>query len=156
VVDTFDRATRLRIMKAVRTARTDPEERLAVALRRLRLKFHRNDRRVLGRPDFTFRSARLAVFVDGDFWHGRAWFTTGTAPATNAPFWISKFVRNGERDRAVNARLRARGWSVLRVWGSEIRKAPHAAAQRVRSRLRRLARAGRPFPSLAPSAKRGR
>jgi DNA mismatch endonuclease, patch repair protein len=146
MADVFDRATRVRIMKAVRTVATDPETRLAAALTLLGLRFRRNDRRVFGKPDFCFHRARLAVFVDGDFWHGRAWFDAGVAPATNAAFWIAKFERNRVRDRTVDSELRGAGWSVLRLWGSEIREAPGSAAQRVRARLRRLARTGRPYP----------
>jgi DNA mismatch endonuclease (patch repair protein) len=103
---------------------------------------------VFGKPDVSFPDARLAVFVDGDFWHGRDWFENGVAPATNPDFWIAKFERNRRRDRIVDRELRGSGWSVLRLWGSDVRKDSAAAAARVRSRLRRLARAGRPYPSL--------
>ena len=154
MVDVFDRPTRIRIMKAVRTAATDPEERLGRALAALGLRFRRNDAGVVGKPDFSFRRTRLAVFVDGDFWHGREWFENGAAPATNADFWIAKFERNRSRDLLVDARLRKNGWSVVRLWGSEIRKAPRGAAQKVRARLRRLARAGRPFPSTSVRRRR--
>jgi DNA mismatch endonuclease (patch repair protein) len=147
MADMFDTETRSRIMQSVRTAATEPEERLAIALRGLRLRFRRNDPGVFGKPDFAFRQARLAVFVDGDFWHGRAWFENGAAPATNAEFWIGKFERNRRRDCLVDRNLRRSGWSVLRLWASSIRKAPAASGAKVCARLRRLARMGRPFPS---------
>lgn len=140
MADTFDKATRSRIMRAVRIAETEPEDRLAQALRQCGLRFRKNDRHVVGRPDICFRTHRLAVFVDGDFWHGRAWFERGVAPATNPDFWIRKFETNYRRDRTVDLQLRRTGWSVLRLWGSEIRKAPKKAASKVRARLRRLAR----------------
>jgi DNA mismatch endonuclease (patch repair protein) len=140
MADMFDRQTRTRIMKAVRTAETEPEERLAFALRELGLRFRRNDRHVFGKPDFAFRALRLAVFVDGDFWHGRAWFERREAPATNPEFWIGKFERNAKRDRLVERELRRSGWSVLRLWGSDVRREALVAARRVRDRLRRLAR----------------
>jgi DNA mismatch endonuclease (patch repair protein) len=88
------------------------------------------------------------VFVDGDFWHGRAWFRNAVAPATNADFWIGKFERNRRRDRLVNRELKRRGWSVLRLWASDVRKRPVASAGRVRARLRCLARVV-PQPSAA-------
>ena|SRR6185295_3714521 len=140
MADMFDKATRSRIMKSVRVAATEPEECLAVALRGLGLRFRRNDRFVFGKPDFAFRSVRLAVFVDGDFWHGRAWFEKREAPATNPDFWIGKFERNAARDRLVASELRRNGWSVLRLWGSDVRREALVAARRVRDRLRRLAR----------------
>lgn len=146
MADVFNGETRSRIMRSVRTAGTDPEERLAVALKALGLHFRRNDPKVFGTPDFSFRETRLAVFVDGDFWHGRAWFERGAAPATNSEFWIAKFERNRRRDRIVDLELRRSGWSVVRLWGSDVKKAPEVSAQKVRARLRRLARRGRPFP----------
>lgn len=149
MVDSFKPDARRRIMQSVRTKKTGPERRLAAALAAIGLSFRRNDSRAFGCPDFSFRHAALAVFVDGDFWHGRTWFAAGSAPATNTEFWVAKFERNRERDRLVDRRLRKKGWSVLRVWGSEVNKSPHRCAQRVRGRLRRLARAGRPYPSRA-------
>lgn len=146
MADMFDKRTRSRIMRTVRTAGTEPEERLAVALKAFGLRFRRNDATLLGSPDFAFRQVRLAVFVDGDFWHGRAWFKGGAAPATNADFWIAKFERNRQRDRLVDRELRRTGWSVLRLWGSEVRKNAVVSAGKVRARLRRVTRLGRPFP----------
>lgn len=147
MTDMFDKETRRRIMRTVRTAETEPEDRLARALDAIGLPYRRNDTDVFGRPDFAFPDARLAVFVDGDFWHGRDWFANGAAPATNTDFWIAKFDRNRRRDRTVDRELRGSGWSVLRLWGSDVSKDPVAAAGRVRRRLRRLARAGRLYPA---------
>jgi DNA mismatch endonuclease (patch repair protein) len=140
-------------MQAVRTAQTEPEKLLALALKAIGIRFRRNDNRVFGKPDFSFATARLAVFVDGDFWHGRAWFENGAAPATNEGFWIGKFERNRQRDCLVDRELRATGWSVLRLWASDIRRSPAAGAAKVRGRLRRLARLGRPYPETPVSAK---
>ena len=148
MADVFDKETRSRVMRAVRTAETEPENRLATALRALGLRFRRNDAQILGTPDFAFQKARLVVFVDGDFWHGRPWLQDGVAPATNAEFWIGKFEGNRRRDRLVDRKLRRDGWSVLRLWGSDVTRNAEASAQRVRARLRRLARSGRPFPAV--------
>jgi DNA mismatch endonuclease Vsr len=131
-------------MRTVRIAGTEPEERMAAALKVYGLRFRRNDPEIFGKPDVVFRRARLAVFVDGDFWHGRAWFEAGAAPATNADFWIGKFERNRRRDKLVDRELRSSGWSVLRLWASEVRREPAASVARVRARLRRLARIDRP------------
>ena len=135
--DVFDSAKRRAIMRAVRTTRTEPEERLAVALRAMGIRFRRNARSVFGTPDFAFHQMRLAVFVDGDFWHGRAWFESRSAPATNSRFWIEKFERNRDRDRLVERTLRRAGWSVLRFWASDVRKNPTRCVSLVHKRLRR-------------------
>jgi DNA mismatch endonuclease (patch repair protein) len=70
------------------------------------------------RPDFVFPQARLAVFVDGCFWHGCP--RHGTRPRSNAKFWRSKIARNQSRDRTVTRVLRKTGWKVLRIWEHEL------------------------------------
>src|SRR6266851_4213615 len=105
MADMFDKKTRSRIMRAVRTAATEPEERLAIALKALGLRFRRNDPKVFGKPDFAFRESQLAVFVDGDFWHGRAWLENGASPGTNVELWDGKFDPNGRRDHVDNLTL---------------------------------------------------
>ncbi|MBI5692843.1 MAG: hypothetical protein HZC55_22420 [Verrucomicrobia bacterium] len=82
------------------------------------------------RPDFLFPRAKLAVFVDGCFWHGCPLHATW--PKQNAAFWRKKLLANRRRDREVNRLLRRAGWRVLRIWEHALTKA-HAAA-----RLRRL------------------
>ena len=72
------------------------------------------------KPDFVFRAHRLAVFVDGCFWHGCP--VHGTQPRQNAKFWREKIARNRTRDRLVTRTLRAMGWRVLRIWEHELRK----------------------------------
>jgi len=64
-----------------------------------------------GTPDFSISAVRLAVFVDGDFWHGRTWFAHGDAPKTRRDFWIAKFETNRQRDQRVGNQLRRAGWS---------------------------------------------
>lgn len=92
-----------------------------------------------GRPDFVFPRLKLAVFVDGCFWHGCP--THGTQPRQNAKFWREKITRNRARDRRVGRELRARGWRVLRIW-------EHALKRRSERRLvARLARALTPRAS---------
>lgn len=71
-------------------------------------------RRLRVRPDFIFRAARVAVFVDGCFWHGCP--RHGTRPRQNRKFWDEKIARNRERDHLVTRRLRQLGWTVLRLW----------------------------------------
>lgn len=74
---------------------------------------------LFGKPDFVFRSERLALFVDGCFWHGCP--THAAVPATNTAFWSRKIERNMARDRQVEATLRKRGWRVLRIWQHELK-----------------------------------
>ena len=84
------------------------------------------------RPDFVFPKLRLAVFVDGCFWHGCPQHET--KPRNNAAFWRRKFAANKARDRLVNRALRSNGWRVLRVWEHELARANGA---RLLGRIRR-------------------
>jgi len=80
-------------------------------------------------PDFVFARQRVAVFVDGCFWHGCRWH--GTRPQGNAAFWAKKLAGNKARDRRVNRVLRRRGWRVLRIWEHSLRD-PKRVAQAVK------------------------
>ncbi len=80
----------------------------------------RRGSKLRGRPDFVFRAQRLAVFVDGCFWHGCP--AHGTKPKTNAAFWRKKIARNQVRDREVDRALRKRGWKVLRLWEHALKR----------------------------------
>jgi DNA mismatch endonuclease (patch repair protein) len=85
-----------------------------------------------GTPDIAFMGARLAVFVDGCFWHGCP--VHYTAPVRNAGFWGTKVARNRERDRQADARLEDLGWRVLRIWEHELSDVP-AVASHIQARL---------------------
>ena len=78
-------------------------------------------------PDFVFREMRLALFVDGCFWHGCP--KHGTNPKGNAAFWAKKFAANKARDARVNRALRRAGWRVLRVWEHELKQSGKRKAE---------------------------
>ena len=88
---------------------------------------------LFGKPDFTFRAQRVAVFVDGCFWHGCP--KHGTRPRHNRAFWQRKLSGNRARDRKVNRALRAQGWRVVRIWEHDLRN-----GARLLGRLRRALR----------------
>jgi DNA mismatch endonuclease (patch repair protein) len=74
---------------------------------------------LIGRPDFIFRKQKVAVFIDGDFWHGNP--RKFRVPKSNCDYWEEKIAGNRKRDRAVTKALRQEGWRVLRVWESSLR-----------------------------------
>lgn len=86
-----------------------------------------------GRPDLIFVKARVAVFCDGDFWHGRDWRSRRAKLATgaNSRYWIAKIQGNIERDKRVNAMLKTAGWIALRFWESDLKLRPMAAAKKI-------------------------
>lgn len=103
------------------------------------------------RPDFVFRAERVAVFVDGCFWHGCP--RHGRRPKSRQKFWNEKIERNQARDALVSRALRAQGWKVLRIWECALTE------KRRKATLGRLARAlglGKEFISPAPSSARSR
>lgn len=128
-------------MATVKGRDTRPELRLRRALhaRGLRYRTHAPD--LAGRPDLVNRSRKIALFVDGDFWHGnpddwkRRGFDSMEAQfrAGNRERWIAKLRRNVERDREVTALLETQGWLVIRVWESEVKADLEAVADRIAS-----------------------
>ena len=103
--------TRSEIMSRIKSRDTKPELRMLSLLRRRGLRPKTQDRLRPGRPDFSFPRERVAVFVDGRFWHGGRAF-----PKTNRAFWLPKLRETMRRDRRNDWALRAMGWSVVRIW----------------------------------------
>lgn len=107
-----------RVMRGNRKEDTRPEVRLRSKLHRRGLRFRKHyaieASGVRVKPDIVFNGSRIAVFVDGCFWHGCA--DHGTQPKANSTYWSSKLTRNRERDQRVNESLRTAGWQVLRIW----------------------------------------
>lgn len=110
---------------------TKPELLLRRAARNAGLAYRVDVASLPGRPDLAVPAARLAVFCDGDFWHGRHLRRRlrKLAAGHNATYWVSKLRANVERDRKVNRLLRESGWTVLRFWESDLRVNPNRAVK---------------------------
>jgi len=104
-------------MSAQRREGTGPELALRRALWRRGVRFRLQDRGLPGRPDLVLVRVRLAVFVDGCFWHGCP--VHGVAPKANAAWWAEKLAANRARDERVDAALLAAAWEPVRVWEHE-------------------------------------
>jgi DNA mismatch endonuclease (patch repair protein) len=115
--DVHTAAQRSKNMSAVRSRNTKPELQFRHALYAAGLRYRLNVQ-LPGKPDIVFIRARVAVFVDGCFWHSCP--THSTYPKTNAMWWERKLTRNKQRDLHVNAVLAGLGWLVLRVWEHEV------------------------------------
>ena len=127
--DVFTKAKRSEVMSRIRgRGNKDTELALAKLFRRHRItgwrrhkeigKSESRNRKFKVRPDFVFSKLRLAVFVDGCFWHGCP--RHGTQPKANRAFWKRKFARNIARDRQVNRTLHSQDWRVFRIWEHEL------------------------------------
>ena len=118
-------------MQNVRSKGTKIERIFAKLLFQSGVTYTKNDKKVYGHPDFTFKKLKIAVFLDGDFWHGNNWEISQTNHKSNRDFWIPKIERNIARDKEVNARLIEEGWIVIRFWESELKSAPDSCLNRV-------------------------
>lgn len=112
---------------------TKPERLLIHSLRKLGIRVHPSRRSIQGNPDLVFWKKRLAVFCDGDFWHGRNWQERRKKLeiGTNAGYWVKKIEYNRLRDRNNRLILKKQGWEVIRVWESSILKNPGKVAQKI-------------------------
>ena len=121
-MDKLTTEQRRRNMQAVRSTGSKIETALAKALFAKGFRYRKNDKSVFGKPDLTLKKYRLAVFVDGEFWHGKDWEIRKSDHKSNKEFWIQKIERNIQRDEEVNDKLLNDGWKVVRFWGNEINK----------------------------------
>ena len=121
MADTFDKDTRTTIMRAVKSKNNKSTElRLIALFQKNNITGWRRHYQVKGHPDFVFLSQRVAVFVDGCFWHGHD--CRNTRPSNNQDYWEKKRARNIKHDTEVTALFEKRGWKVLRIWECELKK----------------------------------
>jgi len=119
--DVFTPIKRSQVMARIRSRQNASTELTLISILRVaRLHGWRRNQLIFGRPDFVFRKQRLAIFVDGCFWHGCP--KCYQAPRQNREFWEAKLIANRKRDRVVNGHLRASGWKVIRVWEHDLRR----------------------------------
>lgn len=121
--------------RANRRRDTKHEVLLRRALWHMGLRYRKHVKDLPGKPDIVFRGPRVAVFCDGDFWHGRNWpeLRQKLARRKNSEYWIAKIRYNIERDRKNNQKLKEDGWHVVRVWETDIHRDPDAVAARIKS-----------------------
>ncbi|HEX9596451.1 MAG TPA: very short patch repair endonuclease, partial [Anaerolineales bacterium] len=148
MADVFDLKKRSEVMAAIRSrGNRDTELKLAAIFRTHGISGWRRHQNLPGRPDFVFRRERLAVFVDGCFWHGCP--IHGRKPDSNRDYWLPKLLRNQARDRAVSRELRRRGWTVLRFWEHDLRNAVRIASRCRRALVRARAQRSCEAPRFA-------
>jgi DNA mismatch endonuclease (patch repair protein) len=112
---------RSKIMSKIRGKNTKPELLFRKALWNKGVRYRINNKQLPGRPDVSIQKYKLAVFIDGDYWHGHNWEERKAKLKTNREFWIPKIERNMQRDREVNQELETLGYTVFRFWESEIK-----------------------------------
>jgi DNA mismatch endonuclease (patch repair protein) len=137
MADIFDRSKRSAVMARIRaTGNKDTELRMIQLFHEHRITGWRRNTQVFGRPDFVFPPEKVAVFVDGCFWHRHSGCKFSYTPKSRSEFWLPKFEQNIARDRLVTRTLRKSGWRVLRVWECQLtRKNEPRVLRRLRTAL---------------------
>ncbi len=123
-------------MQAIKNKDTKIEIQLRKELWSRGIRYRKNVKEVFGKPDIVFKSKKIAVFCDSEFWHGYKWKEKQDEIKSHRDFWIPKIEKNIKRDKEVNAALEAEGWMVLRFWGNEIKKNVEACADLIVAALK--------------------
>ena len=130
MADIFTPEKRSWVMSRIRSKDTKIEKKIASLLRKNKIRYRRFPK-VFGSPDFIVEK-KILVFCDGDFWHGYGY---DKKKRPQKKFWRDKIERNMKRDRKVTRKLRADGWSVVRLWEHDIEKRPQSCIGRIRKSL---------------------
>ena len=121
MADVFDKEKRSEIMRAVKSSKNkSTEEKLIAYFKENKITGWRRNYKVYGKPDFVLPDLRIAIFVDGCFWHGHN--CRNTHPEQNKEYWQRKIGRNMDRDKEVTDHLERLGWNVIRIWECEFLK----------------------------------
>lgn len=121
MADVFDKEKRSEIMRAVKSSKNkSTEEKLIAYFKENKITGWRRNYKVYGKPDFVLPDLRIAIFVDGCFWHGHD--CRNTHPEQNKEYWQRKIARNMARDKEVTDHLERLGWNVIRIWECEFLK----------------------------------
>jgi len=137
-----DPAVTSRMMAAVRHKDSKAEWAIRRRLHAMGLRY-RLQYKIIGRPDIVFPRQKVAVFIDGDFWHGNAWRLRGLGRLadlfpTRTEWWVAKITRTMERDAEVTQGLIEQGWVVLRFWESDVERDADEVAERIARMVRQL------------------
>ena len=111
-------------MKNIRGKDTKIEVILRKELWKKGYRYRKNYKKLPGRPDIVLPKYKIAIFCDGEFFHGKDWevLKPKLEKGENGQFWVNKISRNRERDEEINKKLLSQGWTVIRFWGKEIKK----------------------------------
>ena len=125
-MDVLTREQRRKNMRNIRSKDTKIEVLLRRALRDNGIGYRKNYDKLPGKPDIVLTKHKIAIFCDGEFFHGKDWevLKPKLQQSNNSEFWIKKISRNRERDDEINKQLLFLGWTVIRFWGDDIKKNP--------------------------------
>lgn len=124
MADVLTPEQRQKNMRNIKSSNTKIEILLRKALWQKGYRYRKNYKELPGKPDIALTKYKIAVFCDGEFFHGKDWeiLKPSLEKSNNSEFWISKISRNRERDDEINKKLLFMGWTVIRFWGNDIKK----------------------------------
>ena len=120
---------RSKIMSKIKGKDTKPEIMLRKEIWNKGYRYRTNSKTLPGKPDISIKKYKLAVFVDGEFWHGYNWSEKKEKIKSNRKFWIPKIERNMQRDRENEKKLKEKGYKVIRYWANEVKEDVSACAE---------------------------
>ncbi|MCI9079447.1 MAG: very short patch repair endonuclease [Lachnospiraceae bacterium] len=123
-MDVLTKEQRRKNMQRIKGKNTSIEVRLCKALWQKGYHYRKNYKELPGSPDIVLTKYKIAIFCDGEFFHGKDWdkLKARLEKGEKGEYWIKKITRNMERDEDINKQLMFKGWTVLRFWGDEIKK----------------------------------
>lgn len=133
MTDVYTKSKRSEIMSRIKGRNTSPEFAVSRLLRKLKVRYRRNVKSIIGQPDFVVHSAKTVIFVHGCFWHNHTNCKRAKLPTTNRAFWKQKILGNKRRDKKITRLLRNQGWRVITIWQCSL-----CNENRVLQRLRHL------------------
>jgi DNA mismatch endonuclease Vsr len=137
-MDNLTPEQRRKNMQAIKASATKAEVLLAKSLFNKGYRYRKNNKSVFGKPDLTFKKIKLAIFVDGEFWHGKDWEIRKENIKSNRQYWIPKIEKNINRDEVVNTELIKSGWTVMRFWAKNIEKNTELYSDQVEQKIKEL------------------
>ena len=132
-VDKFSKATRSRIMASIKSKDTKPELLIRKLLWAKGKRYRVHDKSIIGTPDISSKKSKIAVFIDGCFWHGCT--SCCDPPSTNMTFWSKKITTNRMRRSFVKNELISRGWQVMEFWEHDVKDKSIAISNRIAASL---------------------
>ncbi|WP_110323166.1 very short patch repair endonuclease [Hungatella effluvii] len=123
-MDVLNSEQRSKNMKNIKSSNTSIELCLRKALWKSGIRYRKNYKKLPGKPDIAITKYKIAIFCDGEFFHGKDWegLRKRLSKGDRADYWINKIEKNMERDRNIDLQLRNLGWKVIRFWGKDINK----------------------------------
>lgn len=139
-MDKLTKEQRRKNMQAVKSKNSQIEIKFGKAIWAKGYRYRKNDKSVFGKPDFTFKKYKIAIFVDSEFWHGKDWEKRKFDHKSNQEFWHKKIERNIERDKEVNNYLLTREWKVFRFWGNDVKKNLYFCIEQIENEINEFKR----------------